>query len=176
MGKSRVLLRALGGAWFSDTKLDVTSKDAHMVAATTWIIEMPETTTMRGRDARRPGLLLNPTPPSACPTGASSETIQRRCVFVGSTNEDTFLFDLTGGRRYWPVEVGAKIDVEGVKGDRDQLWAEAVAAFEAGESWWLDDEMEVIAAAHRPGLLRGRRCWSTSWRPGTRSGRTAVSW
>ena len=148
VGKSRVL-RALGGAWFSDTKLDVTSKDAHMVAATTWIIEMPELTTMRGRDAETlKGFFSQPDATIRLPYGRVIETIQRRCVFVGSTNEDTFLFDLTGGRRYWPVEVGAKIDVEGVKEIRDQLWAEAVAAFEAGESWWLDDEMEIAAAHH----------------------------
>jgi predicted P-loop ATPase len=39
-----------------------------------------------------------------------------------------------------------EIDIESLKRDKDQLWAEAVVAFRAGEKWYLDEE-ELIAAA-----------------------------
>ena len=42
--------------------------------------------------------------------------------------------------------LGTSIDLEPLKRDRDQLWAEAVHAYKAGEKWWLDDETEKLAA------------------------------
>ncbi len=38
----------------------------------------------------------------------------RRLVFVGTTNEDEFLADKTGNRRWLPVEV-SKVDVKAIK-------------------------------------------------------------
>jgi hypothetical protein len=48
----------------------------------------------------------------------------RRIVFVGTTNKDEFLADETGNRRWLPVTVG-QVDVEAIRADRLQLWAEA---------------------------------------------------
>lgn len=52
----------------------------------------------------------------------------RRCVFIGTTNETQFLADPTGNRRWLPVKV-QKADIEAIKADREQLWAEAVYLF-----------------------------------------------
>ena len=54
----------------------------------------------------------------------------RRLVFVGTTNEEEFLADRTGNRRWLPVKVGECIDTDGIRRDRLQLWAEARDLFE----------------------------------------------
>ena len=63
----------------------------------------------------------------------------------GTTNFDEFLRDQTGNRRYWPVAVGA-FDLAKLKGDRDQLWAEAAAREAQGVSIRLPRELWAIAA------------------------------
>ena len=65
----------------------------------------------------------------------------RRCVFAGTTNDDKYLRDTTGNRRVWPAKAHGLIDLEGVRRDRDQLWAEAAVAEASGELLTLPQEL-----------------------------------
>ena len=65
----------------------------------------------------------------------------RQCLFIGTTNTDDWIKDDTGARRFWPVKV-VDIDLEWLAEYRDQLFAEAVAAYDAGEPWWPDENFE----------------------------------
>lgn len=65
----------------------------------------------------------------------------RRLVFFGTTNEDEFLTDPTGNRRWLPFRVG-KCNVAGIKHDRDQLWAEALVTYQlSGIAWQGAEEL-----------------------------------
>ena len=53
--------------------------------------------------------------------------------------------DSTGNRRFWTVRC-REIDVEGIRRDRDQLWAEAYHRYRLGDVWWLDTpELNLLA-------------------------------
>jgi hypothetical protein len=82
---------------------------------------------------------------------------KRRCIFVATTNEDTYLRDATGNRRFWPVKVG-KIDLEAVRRDRDQLWAEAAFAEAEGEGLVIPEALWSQAAIEQK-ARRERDVW-----------------
>ena len=66
----------------------------------------------------------------------------RHTCIVATSNEDTPLTDPTGSRRFWPVRLQQHVNLEWIKKNRAQLWAEARDAYLAGEPWHLDRAME----------------------------------
>ncbi|MER1940492.1 virulence-associated E family protein [Castellaniella sp. FW104-16D08] len=66
-------------------------------------------------------------------------TFPRRVVFIGTTNQDEFLADETGNRRWLPVRVSA-VDAAGIARDCLQLWAEARELFLVGGVAFQDAE------------------------------------
>ena len=69
-------------------------------------------------------------------------TRKRQIIFIATTNDYTPLKDQSGGRRFWPVEV-TKFPNEEIP--RDQLWAEAIAAYDNLETHYLSREEELLA-------------------------------
>ena len=69
----------------------------------------------------------------------SNNTIEnpRSCVFIGTTNEEQFLTDPTGNRRFWPIQVRKFVDTDKLKQARDAIWAGAMAAYKAGTRWYF---------------------------------------
>mgnify|MGYP003507803933 FL=1 len=134
----------LAGEWFSDTAVDIENKDAMLQINGAWIYELGEIEHVTGRAhaGRIKAFISSAKDTFRAPFHRTLSAFPRSNVIVGSTNEDQFLNDPTGSRRFHCVRVGARVDIEALKAERDQLWAEAVAAYQDREAWWLTAEAE----------------------------------
>ena len=55
------------------------------------------------------------------------KVFRRQCIFMGSTNKETYLLDDTGNRRFWPIKVLVDvIDIDSMRREIAQVWAEGV--------------------------------------------------
>tara|TARA_R110000868_G_scaffold17606_6_gene76881 strand:- start:198 stop:1844 length:1647 start_codon:yes stop_codon:yes gene_type:complete len=135
----------LGGAWFADTGIDLESKDAMLQINHAWIYELAELDqiTSRAHAGRIKSFLTSQVDKYRAPYARAVSSVPRCNVIVGSTNEMQFLADPTGARRFWCVRVPRPVDRTALYAERDQLWAEALAAYRAHEAWWLSTEAET---------------------------------
>ena len=75
------------------------------------------------------------------------EEKERMASFIATSNRRYLLNDETGSRRFICVELGHAIDVD-TPLDYEQLYAEAMAALDAGERCWFDEEETRLLEAH----------------------------
>jgi hypothetical protein len=152
-GKSTGFAALAGPGWFSDD-FDASligDKDAVAKLRSKWIVEMPEAVAVRTSDVDDlKGYLSRTEDRCRLPFMRKAEDFPRQSVFCSTTNRTRYLHDATGGRRFWCVRglQGREwVDRDGIARDRDQIWAEAMAAFSGGEAWYLTDAaMEAQAA------------------------------
>lgn len=145
--KSTALKILASEPWFTDELAELGSKDAAQQMRGVWIIEMAELDAMGQADVSRiKAFLSRTTDRYRPPYERYVVTVPRQCVFAGTVNPDTYLRDETGNRRFWPLRCGT-IDLDGLRRDRNQLWAEAIARYRAGAAWWIED-LVLIAEAN----------------------------
>ena len=157
IGKS-TLLATLGKDWFSDSLTTFEGKEAAELIQGTWINEIGELTAMTKQETNAVKQFLSKTHDIyRAAYGRRTEKYPRRCVFFGTSNDDEFLKDYTGNRRFWPIDVGIHTPTKNVwedlPGEVDQIWAEAVIAYRLGEKLYLPKDVETLAKeqqeAHR---------------------------
>jgi predicted P-loop ATPase len=141
-GKSRSV-GVLAGEWFSDTPIPLGNKDAYSNIQGLWIVELAELAALRGTGSNTAKAFFSSRSDRYRPAfERATRTFPRQCVFIGTTNDDEYLIDPTGGRRYWPVRCGG-IDINALRRDRDQLWAEALELYETEKRWYPETDEEV---------------------------------
>lgn len=150
-GYKSTILRLMGTPWFSDSLRTFEGKDAMEGLLGKWILEIAELNAMNKSELNATKNFLSKTEDSfRAAYGHFNETHPRQCIFFGTTNSRTFLKDITGGRRFFPMETDAqkrkKNVIKDLPKERDLIWAEALARWKDKESLYLPPELEKIAA------------------------------
>jgi predicted P-loop ATPase len=144
-GKSSAARILAGSEYFSDNLPAMGTKDASDHVRGKWVVEIGELSAMQKSEIEVTKAFISRQQEKFRPAYNRKEiTYKRRCVFIGTTNQDTYLRDETGNRRFWPVKVG-KINLAALQQDRDLLWAEAVYWYETGVKWYLSADEEALA-------------------------------
>ena len=170
IGKSTLLDR-LGGRWFCDTLsfADTRDKTAAEKLQGNWIVEIQELNGLSKSSITAMRQFISTRNDKYRPAyGRRVEEHPRRCIMVGTTNaEEGYLQDTAGGRRFWPVNVGSGIRTTEVwdltQADIDQIWAEALVRYEAGEPLILTGrlaeeaeraQLDALKSDEREGIVR----------------------
>jgi hypothetical protein len=147
---SALAVLAVNEDWFSDDL--PLSAEAKLVIERTqgrWIVEAGELSGMGKKGVEHlKAFLARRRDSSRMAYGRMTHDAPRHFIVVGTTNDERYLIDNTGNRRFWPVRVG-DIDLDALASDRDQLWAEAAAREAAGESIRLDRSLWQAAAVEQ---------------------------
>ena len=149
IGKS-TFLAILGKQWFSDSLTTFEGKEAAELIQGTWINEVGELSAFTKQETQVIKQFLSKTEDIyRAAYGRRTDKYLRRCVFFGTSNDSEFLKDMTGNRRFWPVDVGvnpAKRSVwKELPQEVDQIWAEAYVYWAAGEELYMPKEIEELA-------------------------------
>lgn len=124
-----------------DHHLDGGSKDSVLTAIRHWLVEIGELGSTFRRDVERlKGILTNDIDKVRQPYAKQDSIYPRRTVFIATVNDDTFLVDGTGNRRWWTIRVASINYAHGI--DMQQVFAQMAQALDAGEVWWLDASEE----------------------------------
>ena len=158
MGKSSFFAK-LGGKWFSDSLTigDMKDKTAPEKLQGQWILELGELAGLKKVDVETvKAFITRQDDKFRHSYGYSVEDHPRQCIIVGSTNnEDGFLRDITGNRRFWPVTCtkNSKYRPWQIADVVEQLWAEAYMLYQRGEPLYLTPEVEQLAEAEQSDAL-----------------------
>lgn len=149
-GKS-TLLNIMGGKWFNDSITTTEGKEGMDQLRRSWVIELGELSSIKRSDVESVKAYLSKQVDiyrAAYERRAAAHP--RQCIFCGTTNEANFLKGDTGNRRFWIIPIEPTLRKyknwhEAITADRNQLWAEAVHFFRAGEPLYLSGEIEQEA-------------------------------
>lgn len=157
--KSTFIRKLFGDEFFSDAMPDINSKDASMIMCTKWCFEIAELDALEKKEVSAIKLWITRQVEHYRPAyGRNVVEEPRPCVFIGTTNEDEYLKDQTGGRRFLPIKC---TEFNHADMPRDQLWAEAVVLYKSGELCFLTGEELEAAKQQQQERLIGDP-WETS--------------
>lgn len=131
--RKSMVVRVLGGEWHGDTDLDLHNKDSMSALRGKWCYEFSEMGAVtRAESTKQKSFLSRQFDEFRPAYGHREICLPRQVVFIGTTNEWEWNKDPTGGRRFWPVDCAGDINIEGLSDMREQLFAEALALYDAG--------------------------------------------
>lgn len=137
----KVLATFGGQEYFSDTftfdMIEDKNSCAYLLGRV--IVEIPELSGLSKKDANKVKQWITQTHDEVQRKYENAVTrYPRMYILAGTTNDNVWAIDATGNRRFWPVKVGEVIDIEALRKDSEQLWAEAVVRYKSGERYWIE--------------------------------------
>jgi predicted P-loop ATPase len=147
-------LKALCGKWFTECNEPISNgsnKDFYAILQGKMLVEIAELDSFSRADILRIKAIITTATDRYRPAyGRIAQNFPRTSVFVGTTNEEEYLADATGGRRFWPVRTGL-IRLDEIARDRDQLFAEALHRYRVKPIWWEvpGDEAALVQESRR---------------------------
>jgi predicted P-loop ATPase len=159
-------LRALFDNLYTDSKIDLGSKDKFINMGGKWCISFDELASLGKSDHETvKNFITGQVDDYRAPYAAHTISVPRRSIFAATVNpqEDCgYLKDATGNRRFWPIDcaVVAPIDSVTLAADRDQVWAEAVALYHAGVKWHPVTDEEKAMCRVEQAKRAERSAWS----------------
>jgi putative DNA primase/helicase len=143
-------INKLGKSWYSDSFTTVHGKEAFEQLQGAWIMEIAEMAGFRKADNEAIKLYISKQVDTFRPAyGRCPEDFPRQNIFICTSNKRDLFTDPTGGRRFNPIDVVVESIAKDVwrdlDGEVDQIWAEAVALYKAGEKLYLSPEAQTIA-------------------------------
>lgn len=125
--KSSSIILFFGGAWHANVSASVSDKDFYQNLRGKWVVEFSEMTGISKSDAAHIKDILSAEKDTyRASYGRSSKDWPRGNIFIGTTNDDAYLRDATGDRRFLPIRVG-RVRMDWIEMEREQIWAEAMA-------------------------------------------------
>lgn len=125
--------------YFYSGDLDPHDKDSEINLSECWLIDLDDigSKSKRGLDELK-SLVTKESIRQRRPYGAYHERMPRRASMIASSNNERFLTDLTGNRRFVTIELSA-IDLIRLKSiDIDKVYSQALALYKSGFKYWLD--------------------------------------
>lgn len=153
-------VKALGGIWGGETEGHF-ADEKKFVESTLgfWIIEIPELVQFGKSEIQAiKACMSRQRDHVRLSYKKFAETFMRQSVLIGTTNEDKYLRDATGGRRFLPIKIVGKCDVEWLVRHRAQIFAEVMHAYRAMRAaqphgdlplYQVDDEQAKVEQAAR---------------------------
>lgn len=168
IGKSMIFAK-LGSIWFSDslTISDMRDKTGAEKLQGFWIMEIGEMNGIKKVEVETvKSFASRQDDKFRVAYGTVVENHPRQCIICGTSNSQHFLRDVTGNRRFWPVQVTGQCEKHPWDLDKailDQVWAEALSLYNAGEELILkgadavsayEQQQEALENDDREGLVR----------------------
>jgi putative DNA primase/helicase len=144
--RKSTVARVLGGKYFADTGLVLGDKDSYQNLQGVSVYEWGELDSLTKAEVTKvKQFISSSTDRFRASFDRRPRDYPRQCVFLGTTNEDQYLVDPTGNRRFWPVRVSrVVIDTDWLRDNRDQMIAEALVCLDAGERFYPDAAEQKI--------------------------------
>ena len=160
-GKS-TMVKVLAMNWFGEleAKFGQTQKLAEEMIGK-WIMEVAELVSMTSAEVEPAKQFLSQTESQVRMAYDRNPTIfQRQTSFIGTTNDDDFLKDDTGNRRFWPIKTLKKqIDTDKLRQNLPGLWADAREGYKAMRAAHPHGDLPLFltgAAATQAGELQDK--------------------